>query len=636
MAINSDGLPGSRLVIGDNTAAGIRHEPGKETAAVTTTPVIVSQGAGSPKYHSPASYPVPDFAVLDRHLDEPRELKVAVIGAGLAGITAGVLLPAKVPGIKLTIFEKNADVGGVWFENVYPGVRCDVPAHVYQSSVEGNPQWSEKFAQGAEIRDYWQSVARKHNVYEYLKSSHEVKELQWDQGTGKWVIDIENLKAKQRFTERFDFVLTAIGRFNAWKLPDYPGRDEYQGHLRHAQNWDPSVDPTGKRVAIIGNGASGIQLVSNLQKRVARLDHYARNPTWIAASFSGDETSIEAIPIDPKVKATFDDPQEYLAFRKLQTEKYWRRIHGWLKNHQDNTSAQDEYADNLRTKLVKKPDLIEKLTPTFSPHCRRLTPGPGYLEALAEDHVEYINTHIERFTPTGIQTVDGKHREVDAIFCATGGHGQVPLFKIRGLNGIELGDMWRPKGQGSVDGYGFPYTYLGLGTPGFPNLGFLLGPNGSGRSGTVPFAAEIHATFYAKLLRKISREGIRTIQPSREAADDFVRWSDAFFNTTVLSENCSSWYNGGQPGGRVYGLWPGSAAHLASILREPRWEDWEYEYLEVRDSQRDGLVNNRFVWYFGNGSTRKEVDPDVDMTAYLKLPEQVDLRDLHESWWSIP
>ncbi|KXJ89592.1 4-hydroxyacetophenone monooxygenase [Microdochium bolleyi] len=639
MTINDYGPSASRRVLADGTLPGpIRHGPVKEAVATTTIAVSDEQDISkSPESRRSAVYPAPTFALLDRHIDEPRELKVAVIGAGLAGITAGILLPAKVPGIQLTIFEKNSDVGGVWYENVYPGVRCDVPAHVYQSSVEGNPQWSEKFAQGAEIREYWQALARKHKVYEHLRLSHEVKELQWAQDTGKWNVEVEELTTNERSVEKFDFVLTAIGRFNSWKLPEYPGLDEYRGHLRHVQDWDPSFKPAGKRIAIIGNGASGIQLVSNLQKTVAHLDHYARNPTWIAPSFSGDDTSIEPIAIDPDAKASFHDPEQYLAFRKLQTDKYWRRIKGWLKGHQDNTTAQQEYTDILHTKLSGKPELVESLTPSFSPHCRRLTPGPGYLEALAQDHVEYINTPIKRFTPTGIETLDGKHRAVDAVFCATGSHGQLPLFKIHGSHGAELGSMWQPRAQGSSEeGYGFPYTYLGVGTPGFPNLGFLIGPNGSGRSGTVPYAAEIHVSFYAKLLRKMSREGIRTVQPRRDAADDFVRWSDAFFSTTVLSEGCSSWYNGGQPGGRIYGLWPGSAAHLASILREPRWEDWEYDYVEVQDPGTGALVDNRFAWYFGNGTTKKELDPETDMTSYLKLPEHLDLRDLHESWWSIP
>lgn len=528
---------------------------------------------------------------------------------------------------------------------MYPGVRCDIPAHVYQSSYAPNPEWSEKFAQGHEIREYWQKTARDHGVYRHLELGRRVHELRWDQKNGIWTILVENLETKDISENNFDFVLIATGRFNSWKMPDFaqPGNHEYGGVLRHAQNWDPDFDPTGKRVAVVGNGASGIQLVANLQNKVAQLDHYARNPTWIAASFSGDDTSTEPIPIPPEDKATFSDPAAYLEFRKSQTEKYWRRINGWLRDHPDNTSARADYTANFHAKLGRKrPGLLEKVIPTFSPHCRRLTPGPGYLEALASDHVDYITTPISHLTPTGIETTDGTHRAVDAIFCATGGHGQTPQFRIRGATQT-LDEAWgvdhdeeeeKEKEKDKKEEF-FPYNYLGLATPGFPNLGFLLGPNGSARSGTAPYAAEVQATFFARLLRKMSREGVRSVQPGRAAADDFCGWCDAFFRgRTVLSENCSSWYNGGKPGGRVFGLWPGSAAHMASVLREPRWEDWEWEYLGGGEGA--GSKKNRFTWYFGDGSLAKEHDPESDMTGYLRVPGEQPLKDLHESWWSIP
>ncbi|KAI0013333.1 FAD/NAD(P)-binding domain-containing protein [Xylariaceae sp. FL0662B] len=570
-----------------------------------------------------SSYPESDISLVNRHIDEPRQLRVAVIGAGLAGVIAGVILPAKVLGIKLTIFEKNADVGGTWFENVYPGVRCDIPAHVYQSSFEPNTNWSEQFAQGAEIKEYWQHVARKYDVYQYLKLSHQVEELRWDESRAVWNVKVQNLNTGETFNQEADFVLTAIGRFNAWKLPDYPGLNDFKGHLRHASNWDPTFNPAGKKVAVIGNGASGIQLVANLQKHVQRLDHYARNKTWIAASFAGDETSIVPKPISPELRESFKDPNEYIKYRKQLETKYWRGFSSWLKGSDTNEQSKEAFIKILESRLAKKPELIKNLIPDFSPHCRRLTPGPGYFEAITESNVEYIQTPIKRFTETGIETSDGQHREVDAIFCATGANvDMVPPFSIWAY-GKDLTSLWRQDGE-----YGFPYTYLGLATPGFPNLGFLHGPNSAGKSGTLPHGVEVQTTFYAKLLRKVSSEGIKTIRPSQKAADEFVQYSDAFFKTTVLSENCSSWYNGGKPGGRIHGLWPGSATQLTIILRNPRWEDWEYEYLSE--------TGNRFAWYFGVGSTKKEEDPDADVTPYIRDPATIDLRDIHESWWDIP
>ncbi|VUC35389.1 unnamed protein product [Clonostachys rosea] len=566
--------------------------------------------------------------IQDRFIDEPDRLRVAVIGAGLTGIEAGVLLPAKVPNINLVIYEKNTDVGGTWFENIYPGVRCDIPAHVYQTSYEPNTQWTEEFAQGPEIRAYWKHIAEKYGVYNYIKFGHRVDEISWNEDTAEWTVEAHEQKSASTVSAKFDFVITAIGRFNAWRLPDYPGINDFKGLLRHTSNWDPTFDPSGKKIAVIGNGASGIQLVANIQPRVASLDHYARNKTlirylkWVAKSFAGDETDIKPKIIPQELRDSFSDPDVYLKYRKSIEGKYWRGFQGNFKGSEGIENLTKELTDVAKERTASKPELFEKLIPDFSPHCRRLTPGPGYFEAITSENVNYIQDRIKRFTETGIETEDGTHREVDAIFCATGANvDMVPPFNIRAF-GQNLPDLWREGGL-----YGFPYTYLGVATPGFPNLLFLLGPSSSGKGGSVPYAVEVIVTFVAKILRKVSREGIKAIAPSNQAATDFVQYADAFFNQTVLSENCSSWYNSGKPGSRVHGLWPGSGAHMTVVSRDPRWEDWVYEYK---------TPENRFAWYFGKGYTAQELDPKSDMTGYLLKPgNNVDLREIYEQWWRI-
>lgn len=502
-------------------------------------------------------------------------------------------------------------------------MRCDIPSHVYQSTFSPKTDWSDEFAPGAEIRDYWQSVAKKYDVYQYARFQHKVEDASWDPAAGSWTLKIADLASGSIVQDNADFVLTCIGRFNAWKLPSYPGLSDYTGTLRHASHWDPDFDPTGKRVAVIGNGASGIQLVANLQSKVARLDHYARSKTWIAASWAGDERTLEAQPIPDEKKKSLEDLQSYLAFRKELEDKYWRKFATFLKG-EANDNVRQFFTETMKARLSKKPELLQQLVPDFGPNCRRLTPGPGYLEALQEPNVEFIREPITRFSKTGIETADGTQRDVDAIFCATGANGDmIPPFPIR-ASGRELSSLWRPDGE-----YGFPYTYLGAATPGFPNLFFVHGPHATGPSGTVPQSVETQLTFYAKILRKASREGIKSITPKKKAADDFVEYCDAFFAKTVLVEGCSSWYNGGNPGARIHGIWPGSSNHITAIRREPRWEDFEYEHLA--ESQ-----GNSLLWYFGNGGTRAENDPQSDMTSYLKVPQDIDLKDHHESWWQLP
>jgi hypothetical protein len=239
---------------------------------------------------------------------------------------------------------------------------------------------------------------------------------------------------------------------------------------------------------------------------------------------------------------------------------------------------------------------------------------------LSEPNLTFIQTPIDHFTEDGIVDKDGVHRPVDAVICSTGANTSfAPPFPI--VSGeYDLSRDWAPEGK-----FGFPYSYLGVATPGFPNLAYILGPNPAGPSGTVPHSVETQVTYIAKLLRKISSQGIRTVQPSKSATDEFVAYCDAFFPRTNLARKCSSWSNGGRPGARIHGHWPGSAAQLTIIRREPRWEDYEYTYVRPE---------NRFS-YFGNGWTKKEVDEKHDITPYLKLDEDNDLRDLHERWWDL-
>ncbi|KAF2429963.1 FAD/NAD(P)-binding domain-containing protein, partial [Tothia fuscella] len=560
---------------------------------------------------------VKPFELEDHPIDETISLRVAVIGAGLSGINAGIIIPIKVPGVDLIVFDKNADVGGTWFENVYPGVRCDIPAHVYQSTFSPNTRWTEEYAQGHEIREYWQSVARKYNLYDRFQGNTKVIGAEWNGSDAKWTLQLKDLKSNTERKEYFDVVITAIGRFNAWKLPDIPGIQDYEGHLRHASNWDKSFEPTGKNVAVIGNGASGIQVVPNIQKIVKRLDHYARSPTWLAKSFAaeGQGRNLEPNYYPKETIDSFDDPANYLKFRKELEGKFFDRFGSVFKNSEKNIAAREDFTKLMAERLQKKPEILDAILPDFSPNCRRLTPGPGYLEALTEDNVNFIRTPIARFTKTGIITADGIERNVDAIICCTGANRDMhPPFSITVPKVGTLAQAWTPD----------TYTYLGTATPSFPNLLFIQGPNGTGNSGTVPNQVETQVTYISQLLRKVTQQRIRTFSPSKAATDDFVAYSDAFFAKTVWTENCSSWANGGRPGGRIHGHWPGSASHVNHVRKNPRWEDWEWTYRTE--------TGNRFA-YFGNGWSAKELVDGSDRTLYLRKPEEVDLRSYHEEWW---
>ncbi|KAJ6166968.1 hypothetical protein N7470_002415 [Penicillium chermesinum] len=506
----------------------------------------------------------PKFAIEEHPVDLVRPIKVGIIGAGLTGLSAGALLPAKLPGLDLRIYDKNADVGGTWFENTYPGVRCDVPAHAYQSTFSPNIRWTEEFAQGAEIRDYWQDFARKYNVYRYVRLKQRVQKAEWLPEEAKWKVTIEHLDGSHKvYEEKLDILLNAIGHFNAWQLPDYEGIRDFKGPLF---------------------GVAGPALHPALASHV---DHYARNPTWIAEAFTGSKSSgvrrLEPNLFSEEQLESFKDPKEYLKYRKSVERGYFQRFGAIFKDSPENKQQLEQWTELMKNRVAEKPELQDQIIPDFPPNCRRPTPGPGYLEALTKENVSYIRTKIQRFTEKGIVTEDGTEREVDVVICSTGANtDHAPPFSII-ANGIDL-------------------------------------------NGTVPNSMENVITYVAKVLRKVRSQGIKTIAPSKEATDDFVEYCDNFYPRTVWSANCSSWYNGGTPGARIHGLFPGSAAAANYIRRDPRWED--FEYTRVNPS------GNRFA-YFGNGWTSRETDPDADLTPHLRLPEEVDLRSLNEGWWDV-
>ncbi|KAL4733923.1 hypothetical protein BDV11DRAFT_213295 [Aspergillus similis] len=561
----------------------------------------------------------PAFQIEEHPIDQVRPIKVGVIGGGLSGITAGILLPAKLPGLDLRIYDKNADLGGTWFENTYPGVRCDIPAHVYQSNFEPNTRWTEEFAQGHEIREYWQRVARKYDVYQYVRAQHRVERAEWLGDKGKWKVTVRDLKEDRVYEEELDILLNAIGHFNAWKLPDYPGINTFRGPLFHSSNWDHSVNIKDKRVALIGNGASGLQVLPSIQPIAAHVDHYARNRTWIADSFgSVGIRRLEPNIIPQEQIDSFNDPDTYLKYRKSIEQGYFSRFGAIFRNSPININLRETWTKLMLSRIKDKPELADKIIPDFPPNCRRPTPGPGYLEALTKVNVEYIQTHISHFTEIGIVTKDGVERPVDVVICSTGANvDHCPPFSII-ANGLDLKTAWRHDGH-----FGFPYNYLGVATPGFPNLLWIGGPNATGHGGSVPNSIENQIVYIAKIIRKFRSQGIKSFAPSKAATDDFIEYSDNFFPRTVWTENCSSWYNGGRPGARIHGLFPASAASLNYIRRDPRWEDFEYEYTNPS--------GNRFAW-IGNGWTSREMAEADDLTPHLKKPQDIDLRTYLETW----
>jgi len=269
--------------------------------------------------------------------------------------------------------------------------------------------------------------------------------------------------------------------------------------------------------------------------------------------------------------------------------------------------AQKMFSASMSSRLASRPDIYDALLPSFAPGCRRLTPGAGYLEALCEPNVAFITSGIARITPRGIETNDGKLHNLDVLACATGFKaGAPPPFPVIGRQGRNIADHWTHAQ--------FPRSYMSLATDGgFPNYFMMLGPNSAIGSGSLTMMIERLGDYVSKCVRKIQKENIRAMSVKDGAVDDFVAYAEGYFEGTVFRDECRSWYKNGS--GQVTGLWPGSTQHCIEVLRSPRWEDFEYEYV-------GGVKANRLAW-LGNGWTDNQMR-DRHLAWYL-YPEFVDV-----------
>lgn len=369
-----------------------------------------------------------------------------------------------------------------------------------------------------------------------------------------------------------------------------------------------------KTIAVIGAGSSGIQIVPSLRPIVKRMHHYVRGRTWIAATFGHDIVEARNDGKDGNFQYTDaekeefkNDPEGYVKYRKMLEvgmQGGYAVTHRGTKEHAEAWEAFDK---DMRARLRGKPEVIEHLIPEFPPLCKRLTPGPGYLEALTAENVDVIPQEIDHIDETGIVAADGKHRAVDAIVCATGFNTSFKgRFPIYGRGGENMQDRYAS---------GRPETYLSLAVDGFPNFFQSLGPNAGLGNGNLLMIAEAIHLYVGQALRKLSTENVRSIAPKRKCVENFTNYCDAYFKRTVFSAECGSWYKSSPPNataeerkrGRVTALWPGSSIHAVKSLETPRWEDFEMDYVD----------GNEFGWFGDGWAVAEKVSDPEGLSWYL-------------------
>ncbi|KAI9372301.1 hypothetical protein BJX61DRAFT_542852 [Aspergillus egyptiacus] len=546
-------------------------EPKVEQVSTETTPETAANGAV--ETNGAVTEP---WILEERSIDACRPMRVVVIGSGISGIISSIRLRQRIKKLDLVVYEKNPDVGGTWFENRYPGCACDIPAHTYQASFEPNKEWSTFYAAAPEIHQYWRRVSEKYGCEKYIKFKHKVVGATWDDVRSKWTVQVKNIDNDEVIHDECDVLVSASGALNEWKWPSIPGLHDFKGKLLHSASWDESYDYSGKRVAVIGNGSSGIQIVPGMLPKVAHLDHYIRGRTWLSPTFARDHidkrsSELENFSFTPEeIEAFKKDHSVYQKFRK-EIEKELQSVHGaTLIGTPEQLGTTEVFTENMKRRLRNKPALVDDLLPSFPPICRRLTPGPGYLEALTDDKVDVISCPIVKIVEDGIITEDGKHHPTDVVVCATGFDTTfTPRFPIIGQNGLSLAERWAPT----------PENYLSLAVDGFPNYFTCLGPNAALGEGNLLLLVEKVVDYITYCLDKMQRDNIRSMNVRKEAVERFRRHCDQYFSRTVFSLKCRSWYKGGSMDGRIVALWPGSSLHAMKALGYPRWEDWTYEYV---------------------------------------------------------
>ncbi|KAK3493419.1 hypothetical protein B0T13DRAFT_51499 [Neurospora crassa] len=532
---------------------------------------------------------------LDKPIHTERPVKVICIGAGASGLQLAYKLQKHISAFSLTVYEKNPEVSGTWYENRYPGCACDVASHNYTWSFEPKTDWSGLYATSQEIYTYFNDFADKYDLRQYIKTQHQVVGAKW---TGSsWNVSIKDLTTGQTVNDTCDILVNASGILNNWKWPDIPGLDKYKGTLLHTARWDESVDVKGKTVGLIGNGSSGIQLLPAIQPLAEKITVFMRGPAWVSPW-----PGLEGRPYTDEEKRRFaEEPGHLLAYRRSVERGNNSILPVFFKGTDANNKARDVMLKMMKEKLAGHKELEEGLIPTtFALGCRRFTPGSGYLEALAQPNVQVVFSGVAEVTEQGCKCEDGSEHPVpDVLICATGFDASYrPRFPIvAGTKNLQ--DVWAAQD---------PESYLGLAAADFPNYLTILGPNSPIGTGPLLIGVEAQADYIVKMIDHWQTHNIRSFAPDAAAVRDFVAYKDQFMGKTVWADPCRSWYKSGSSRDKITALWPGSTLHYLEAIRQVRFEDWKFEY--------EG-GGNRFT-YLGNGQSQTETNPDADLAYYVR------------------
>ncbi|HEY2605388.1 MAG TPA: NAD(P)/FAD-dependent oxidoreductase [Paraburkholderia sp.] len=482
--------------------------------------------------------------------------RIAIVGSGFAGL--GMAIRLQQMGLtSFTVYEAAGDIGGTWRDNTYPGAACDVPSHLYSFSFEPNPAWSRAFGGQPEILAYLKHCARKYEVARYVRCNAKVAAARFDEVRQLWRIEI--IANGTREYSEADVLIAASGPLSRPAMPRLTGLERFEGKLFHSARWDHTYALEGKRVAVIGTGASAIQFVPQIQPRVAHLDLFQRTAPWIMPK--PDK------PVAPRARWLFRHLP--LTQRFVRSAIYWQlesRALGFVVNPKLMTLPM-RLSRSYLEHCVKDPALRAKLTPNYRLGCKRVLLSSDYYRAVSQPNVDVVTAGIREIVADGIITDDGAHRRADAIICGTG--FQVndvgAPFEVTGIDGADLGAMWLRDG---------PEAYLGVSIANFPNFFMLVGPNTLLGHNSMIYMIESQVQYIADCLRVLRERNARTMNLRPDVQRDFNARLQKEMQRSVWVSGCHSWYQ--TKSGKVTAIWPGFTFSFRKRTRRVRAHDYRF------------------------------------------------------------
>lgn len=481
-----------------------------------------------------------------------KDLRIAVLGGGMSGLAAVAKL--KEAGYsKIDLFEKSNGVGGTWRDNTYPGCGCDVPSHLYSYSFDLNPDWDYKWSLQPQILQYFEDFADKFGVRPHCHFNTEIKDCRYDDVSRTWT-----LTKADGTTHDSDVLISGLGQLNIPSIPEFKGKDGFEGASFHSARWDHSVDLKGKTVCVIGNGPSAVQFLPEIQKQVGKLISFQRSPAWCRPRGQRKYTEAD--------KRTFDNQRWRINWYRWRIRAF--ADFGFTAFHQGENGLAKSMKKMCLKHLedqVKDPDMRALLTPDFEPGCKRILISDDYYPALIKPNVEVLRQGVKEITPTGVIGEDGVERACDVIICATGFQSTEFLtpMQVHGRTGASLNEVWKDGAE----------AYKGVAVPGFPNFFLLYGPNTNLGHNSIILMVERQLEYVVQAIDRIAAKEVAALDVKPEAMQAYNDKLQADLGKTVWAGDCASWYK--TESGKVTNNWSGKTTEYAVIMREFDPDSWQ-------------------------------------------------------------